>query len=564
MTQLDRKDFMIDYQRQEADSLFIDLFGDAQSVPVVYSSSMGSVYKYDQQYADRHKLDTYFIANSFKDNKRSKDALMELNTLFLDIDAGKALSFTDGQNRYLSEQSVEHFKDRVFPAIMTRTILPSYVVETRNGFQVYWIINKKDRPLVDIDTWTGIQESIVQGIFADLSDKAARDVSRLLRHPGSTWFKTKKNIDCNGDVIQPFDCRIVFSSGIKYGFDKIKAAFPKSKMNTFKSPLRDFNPLVYNFPKEQEAILTAIQESKFEYFSEWVLPEGTAEKLKDRKTFGNYIKRTVDIQSFFAFTSDCFKCIFHDDKDPSARILPPRKGNNEYSYYCHGDGCQTNSNALSIFDMISRIRKCDFNEAVDFMAKCFGVEIRPTVIVKNYREVVKERTAVLKKLKTRVRNKQFLERVDVDRVHKVFNHLIRETAQTSGKTERVDLLYIPCAKRLLEKIAGADCHRMYLTTKFMAFIGFIKPISDHEVNMSVLDDTVKKLVEEQRSKYGDDKTMQFYKIEVWPDLKRAEKKIQERIDRWIKGGLDVKKITVESVARIYGEKTAGQLFPKCF
>lgn len=565
MTEHDNEDFMIKYQAQEAVKLFYDLYGgEGNTVPVVYSNNMGTVAKYDPHYANSNKLDTYFIANSFKDNKRSKEALRGLNTFFLDIDAGKALSFIDGQNRYLSEQSVDHFKSRVFPEILTRTITPSYVVETRNGFQVYWIINKTERAILDIKEWIDIQMLIVRGVFSDISDKAVRDVSRLFRHPGSTWFKTTKNIDCNGEKIDPFECRIVFSSRKMYSLDKLRMAFPASKINVPEATQRTIETSTYILSRKHEAMRRAILESKLDYFSEWILPENVASQLKDRKNFNDYIKKNISIQSFFSLPSNHFQCVFHSDKEPSAYILFPNKDYEQYSYYCHSEGCPTHGRALSIVDIISNIRKCDFNESLDFLAKCFGVAVKPYAIRKSYREVVKERSILLRKLKTRVRNKKFLERVDIERVHSVFNKLIRETAQLSGKTERVDLLYIPCAKRLFEKMTGADCRQMYLATKFLAYIGFIKPISDYEINTNVLNKTIKNLIKEQRQIYGEDKSMQFYKIEVWPDLKEAEKKIQDRIDRWIEGGLEIKKITVESVARIYGEKTAGQLFPKCF
>lgn len=131
-----------------------------------------------------YKEDVYFIINPSTGMKDSD--VKELACNYVDLDAGK-----DSRGNYLTDAKVRQFKRKALKKIKEFSVAPTYIVETRNGYHVYWnyktfvpanYLNRKQ--------WKIIQNKIF-GFFATVgSDKQVQKVNQLMRVPHLYWYKT--------------------------------------------------------------------------------------------------------------------------------------------------------------------------------------------------------------------------------------------------------------------------------------------------------------------------------------------------------------------------------------
>jgi hypothetical protein len=133
----------------------------------------------------------FWTVNEFSGD-RKKENLTKINSWAIDIDGG------DKQ---------EHI------ARMKKFIRPSLVVETKNGFHVYW--HAKNAKLSNY-------ESIVLDRLVHFfnADEKARDVARILRVPGYLHQKNPK---------EPFEIKSVWSYPVAYSEDQMFYNFKLKK-----------------------------------------------------------------------------------------------------------------------------------------------------------------------------------------------------------------------------------------------------------------------------------------------------------------------------------------------
>jgi hypothetical protein len=123
----------------------------------------------------------FHTVNCFKKNRRTEE-VTKLSSFYVDLDGGDK----DNQIKMIKQCPT-----------------PSLVVESKNGFHVYWKIRNnmiKDYGLdIAIDNYKLIQEMIVKILKGD---PKAKDVPRLLRTPG---FYHKKSDDFLVEIVSKTD-----------------------------------------------------------------------------------------------------------------------------------------------------------------------------------------------------------------------------------------------------------------------------------------------------------------------------------------------------------------------
>jgi putative DNA primase/helicase len=117
--------------------------------------------------------EAYFTVNGFKNftGEAKKENCSSLNAFFVDIDGRKDLNELEAIKKKLE---------------------PTYILETKNGYHLYWLLDepiwKEDNLEWDeqVAKWEKIEQAIVDALKAD--DKA-KDVCRILRQPGTFYWK---------------------------------------------------------------------------------------------------------------------------------------------------------------------------------------------------------------------------------------------------------------------------------------------------------------------------------------------------------------------------------------
>ena len=121
--------------------------------------------------------DAYFYVNG----GRKQYAINTIACCFVDIDAGR-----DAAGNYLPSKEVMKFKQSALDRINNFPVKPSWVVDTRNGYQIYWIMDDQSRTLINQTTWNGIQKKLVNYFGGDAR---AIKINQIYRVPYTWWRK---------------------------------------------------------------------------------------------------------------------------------------------------------------------------------------------------------------------------------------------------------------------------------------------------------------------------------------------------------------------------------------
>lgn len=124
--------------------------------------------------------DAYFYING----SRKKDDIKSVRACYIDLDAGR-----DNNGHYFSPKIVKEKKKQFLNMINNFAVTPTWVLDTRNGYQVYWVLCDKDHQLgltKNKKYWTGIQKKLANYFNADIR---AMKINQIFRVPYTWWRK---------------------------------------------------------------------------------------------------------------------------------------------------------------------------------------------------------------------------------------------------------------------------------------------------------------------------------------------------------------------------------------
>ena len=125
---------------------------------------------------DSQGADAYFYVNG----GRKQYAISRIRACFVDMDAGR-----DDQGSYFKPSIVMAKKKEFLAKINSFSVPPSWVVDTRNGYQCYWILNQNNiNPHKTY--WNGIQKKLVNHFGGDAR---AIKINQIYRIPYTWWRK---------------------------------------------------------------------------------------------------------------------------------------------------------------------------------------------------------------------------------------------------------------------------------------------------------------------------------------------------------------------------------------
>jgi hypothetical protein len=126
--------------------------------------------------ANQKGSDAYFYING----GRKQYAINQIAACFCDMDAGR-----DDEGKYFKPSVVMKHKERFLEKINSFPVPPSWVVDTRNGYQCYWILTAEDRN-VNKTTWKGVQKKLANHFGGD---PLAIKINQIYRVPYTWWRK---------------------------------------------------------------------------------------------------------------------------------------------------------------------------------------------------------------------------------------------------------------------------------------------------------------------------------------------------------------------------------------
>jgi hypothetical protein len=123
--------------------------------------------------------DVYFYVNG----GRKLYAIKQFTCCFCDMDAGR-----NSDGTYFKPSVVVQHKKKFLKKINEFPVKPSWVVDTRNGYQCYWIFDDASRKIVGSNKtfWNGLQKKLVN--YFD-GDPRAIKPNQIYRVPYTWWRK---------------------------------------------------------------------------------------------------------------------------------------------------------------------------------------------------------------------------------------------------------------------------------------------------------------------------------------------------------------------------------------
>ncbi len=183
--------------------------------------------------------EAYFTVNGFKGSvDAKKENCTSINAFFVDIDGRK------------DPEELERIKE---------TLMPSFILETKNGFHIYWLLDEtiyKDELTAEewataVSKWERIEQTIVTTLNAD---PVVKDITRILRVPETYYWKKSGDLYKQGVDKAPFVIKGIHKNiSANYSMDQVAEAFPEPETSV---------PLFPNTPKGESMQKYADAEKK--------------------------------------------------------------------------------------------------------------------------------------------------------------------------------------------------------------------------------------------------------------------------------------------------------------
>lgn len=523
------------------------LFGSSEAP--IYFNTNGKSWKYTPcTYIDAkpkleycntlQKCDIYFIPNS---GGTQNCQITGINALFIDWDAGR-----DSNRQYFSLDIVQQKKQEFLQILAQFKYKPSFVVATRNGYHVYWLVYPGCTPA----TFIVLQKALIAYFH---SDPQVHNPARVMRLPG--YYASK-----SGNY-SPFFISIIESSDTRYSVDiftdffGIQSVLPEPSFPQQNEQTRGRFGAHNNIYINKEYTGSIIMGTFPQKARDWDKPitVDTMEEAVD------YICRQ-DIVSYYNPDQRCnppegmtTTCPFHQDKTPSASVY----FNNGYCYLkCHSQNCSFGSGTL--IKIVQKKENLTEGQAAKTLIKHYNI-ILDESWKENEKKKIEENLEVLKNID--VWHEQYphlycwISRVIWDLRSKLTyaqSHIKLRTSQGKG-IFFCSLTHFEKIYRRLERVKSQNNQNQRVDR--YCLLGLLEKVHESEIPYGLYRQT-QKIKGDRRHLYR----MQYYHIPMYtPELLLKA----EQIARTGKArGVRLNAITKNSIRDIYGEEVAKLIYPQ--
>lgn len=571
-----------------------DIYG-SLDVPIYFNVNKKTWWEKPQTYLTaRNKLrwrnsqkeDICFIVNS---GGSKNEQITVIRAAFIDWDCGR-----DENDKYFPIEIVKIKKQEFLTKLLISPLKPSYIIETRNGYHVYWILN--DNPSKEL--FIIIQKRLIYYYNSDTSVKKPAQVMRL---PNYVWCKNS---------CEPFFVYIFYRSDLKYSSSSLLSSFPAvpdSKIdtlihnnisNSLSSGEKEYSDKTQNTVSENHTPVKLLEkgisgidpdrEPRFgaqvninnnkEYTSSFYL--GTYPPFSEESvlvdTYGegvNYIKQQnlaeylckvnmipLEESQYKNKNNITIHCPFHDDSTPSGSIYR-REEDGYYYYKCHSKEC--NYGPGTIIDVAQKIYGKNRYDAVKLLIQQYNIKIDDTW--KNeYKEILKKNIQIIENIED-CKDKYpnlfgCIHRINRDLVSK--QRLAQErTALKSSMGEPMFICSLDEFERtrapLINPISYG--HQNEKVDRY-CLLGLMKKLPDSEIDNGILSIAYhKRDIKKKNSKIANLSRVQMYSIPEYTEelLKEAD----NTAALMKKHGVRMNSISYDLISDIFGEQKAKYVYP---
>jgi hypothetical protein len=501
----------------------------------------------------------YFVVNGGGDKD---EQITKVNAIFIDFDfpkVNKTLPSLDEVALYKLNQldKIKKFKQ----------FRPSYIIETRNGLHVYWLVNDG----ATTDEFLDAQCRLIEYFE---SDKSIKNLSRVMRLPNFNWVK---------DINHPFMVNIMerslnrYTKQVnRYDINSIINALPEctqpiklannkassveiSLGGTNNNGVNNNTSLLYVPPKLNESSQTL----QYQIVGALIKRDATFLKqhyklphvmVSNNDEYMHYI-RSIDLKLVLGIqTEGNFPCVFHKDSSPSSGIF--RADDGASMYKCHSSSCGVSYNIVNVIEKLGNFQSR--SKAHDFIREIFNVEMAQT-------EWQREQ---IFNLDSNIRYLSLDIQQDAPQLYKNIRHQIpyliklNVLAKEMVSNERItddegNTVFFTSIKDLLKIAELSDKQRKKITDKnsILQYHKLLNKLSDAEIPDDMLSRA--KAIQIER---GFDKRVNFYSIPSYTTNQIEQSTMQA--EKWQENSYTIKGASREMFFRKEGAEVADWLYPQ--
>lgn len=494
------------------------------------------------------KQDVYFTPNHISGGRRTEDAVDGLWNFFIDLDAGK-----DQNGSYMHLGAVDERKKEMMAQIL-KMPKATAVVETRNGYHVYWAI--KPEMKISLQEWKAIQKRIVE---LTKSDSAVKDAARLLRMPYTFWVKADKG------KYDTYLTRIVEVTTVAYT--------PHDLIEEFEKVAEEIggNNITIPTVREDTSVgtvggggshrdvahgndnITAIKNLDHQHFNSLIAPQ-TQRMMREAAV--KHLKSNISLNAFLGLP-DRFACIFHDDQNPSANIFKDSKSGH-WLYKCHSSSCSV-SGQMDIIDVTMAIAGVGFEKAFKFLVAAFGIILPRSKRGRHIDQMINGNATALETIM--VAREDYRKKLQpVMDAYEALSAIAKATAEKTNTIYYGHDVYFAASTRFLASKLGIQNNKAHRKTVLLAALGIIEKVTDDDLPEAIKS---RDYLFHQNIEiiHGEDRTIQYYKLPAIDSL-AAMTQIRKQLDRWIAGKGQIKNINRDMISGIFGLVVAEAVYTK--
>lgn len=285
---------------------------------------------------------------------------------FIDLDAGR-----NPDKSYKLIDEVEGYKKKKLQEIRDFIIQPTAIVETRNGYQMYWVLKT---PICDKRIWKELTLRLIEKFQ---SDDRVNFECHLMRLPYTIWRKPVEGLE-------PFEISVTeLNPDLKTTPEELLMALEDVVVPDRKKSRMESKSLSTGFVETNNKMIDAIRTGDIGYLQSILEPE--PEVFDNYGDFYRYITQEIDLAALLGIRAGEHQCCFHNDRSPSASLF--RSKLRQHFYKCHSSSCGFIGN---IRGCIEHIRGCSSVDAIEFIKKVYRLEIVESAWQKRQKAILEE------------------------------------------------------------------------------------------------------------------------------------------------------------------------------
>jgi hypothetical protein len=319
--------------------------------------------------------DIYFVVNGGGTHKAD---INKINAVFVDFDCGrdekeeyKPATITPSGGKkysYFPLDIVEKFKEQCLINIQQFDFIPSLIVETRNGYHIYWLISEN----ASTTEFVECQNRLIQHFK---SDERINTLDRIMRLPNYWWSK---------EGYDRFLSKVVLYNDLRYNIKDIINGLPEIIPEMVKAKKKEkiiFSNKVskptINLSNVELIKALNVEGMRNNLFGTNYGAEGYQGGTIDKINTFFYCPPTLspikvtNRNELYDYISK-FNCFFHADTTESANIfINPDTGH--YIYKCFSSNCHMP--AAGIITVVERLAKCSKPKAINFIKQVLNINL---------------------------------------------------------------------------------------------------------------------------------------------------------------------------------------------